>query len=128
MSRARLRITALVGLLGVALGALGAHGHIHDVITTNGGKEHWLTAVHYHQIHAVALLVLALLGRDESGKARFRLSFAAFLVGMLLFSGSLYVLAYTTIKWLGAITPFGGLAFMVGWGALVLGAGKTKSA
>ena len=127
MSPARLRLTALIGLLGVALGALGAHGHIHDVITTNGGKEHWMTAVHYHQVHAVALLVLALLGRDEAGKARFRLSFAAFLVGMLLFSGSLYVLAYTTIKWLGAITPFGGLAFMIGWGALVLGAGQKKT-
>ncbi len=128
MSSLRLRVTASLGLLGIALGALGAHGHIHDVISTNGGKEHWMTAVHYHQLHAVALLLLSLLAVDETGRVRFRLSFIAFIAGMVLFSGSLYVLAYTSIKWLGAVTPFGGVAFMIGWGALALGAVKKNPA
>lgn len=118
-----LRLTALIGLTGILLGALGAHGHIHDVTSTNGYADQWQTGVHYHQIHAVALLVLVLLGgQDGQKRPRFRLSFAAFCMGILLFSGSLYLLAYTSIKTFGAITPFGGLAFMLGWLGLIRGA------
>lgn len=121
----RLRFIALVGLAGVLLGAMGAHGHVHDVISTNGYLPQWQTAVQYHQIHAVALLLLALLGLDPStSKPRFRASFIAFTLGILLFSGSLYVLSYTSIKWLGAITPFGGLSFMIGW--LLLAGAATR--
>jgi uncharacterized membrane protein YgdD (TMEM256/DUF423 family) len=120
MSPSRLRLTATLGLIGIVLGALGAHGHVHDVITTNGYADQWQTAAHYHQIHVVALLLLSLLATDPSGVKRFRLSFIAFTLGILLFSGSLYVLAYTSIKWLGAITPLGGVAFMIGWAALAL--------
>ncbi len=124
MSPSRLRITACIGLIGIMLGALGAHGHIHDVITTNGGLPHWQTAVHYHQVHAAVLLLLSFFAIDANGSPRFRLSFAAFILGILIFSGSLYVLAYTSIKWLGAITPIGGVAFMIGWAALALGSAK----
>jgi uncharacterized membrane protein YgdD (TMEM256/DUF423 family) len=125
-SSTRLRITALLGLAGIILGALGAHGHIHDVISTNGYLDQWQTAAHYHQLHAVALLILSLLSRDASGSSRFLASFVAFIAGILLFSGSLYLLAYTSTKWLGAVTPFGGLAFMIGW--LLLARPPRKSA
>lgn len=124
MSPSHLRFTAVVGLLGILLGALGAHGHVHDVISTNGGLNHWQTAVHYHQIHAVVLLLLSLHAFTADGALRFRLSFLTITAGILLFSGSLYVLAYTSIKWLGAVTPFGGLALMIGWAALAFAAVK----
>ncbi len=124
MSSARLRFTAAIGLLGILLGALGAHGHVHNVISTNGGLNHWQTAVHYHQIHAVVLLLLSLHAFDANGAVRFRFSFMAVTTGILLFSGSLYVLAYTSVKWLGAVTPFGGLALMIGWAALTFAAIK----
>lgn len=118
MSPFRLRLTAVLGLLGIGLGAAGAHGHVHDVISTSGGLGYWEKAAHYHQVHAVALLLLSLSARSEDGRARFRASFAAFILGILLFSGSLYVMAYTGLKWPGAITPLGGVAFMTGWAAL----------
>jgi uncharacterized membrane protein YgdD (TMEM256/DUF423 family) len=122
-----LRLTALLGLTGVLLGALGAHGHIHDVTSTNGYAEQWRTGVQYHQIHALALLALTLAGgRDAQNRPRFRFSFIAFCLGILLFSGSLYLLAYTSVKSFGAITPLGGLAFMLGWLGLVRG-GRTPA-
>lgn len=117
-SPARLRLTAFIGLVSIVLGALGAHGHVHDVISTNGYLAQWQTAAHYHQIHSVALLLLSLLAFDSGHTARFRAAFVAFVIGILLFSGSLYVLAYTSIKWLGAVTPLGGVAFMIGWASL----------
>lgn len=123
----RLRIAATIGFISIILGSLGAHGHIHDVISTNGYLNQWQTAAHYHQLHAVALLILSLLSTDSSGITRFRTTFISFLIGILLFSGSLYVLSYTSTKWLGAITPFGGVAFMIGWIALAFSLPKTQS-
>ncbi len=128
MSPARLRLTAFIGLLGILLGAMGAHGHVHNVLLGNGNTAHWQTAVHYHQIHAVALLALSLLATDAAGVKRFRLSFIAFTAGILIFSGSLYVLAYASIKWLGAVTPIGGVALMIGWASLGLGLAKKQQA
>ena len=126
-SRNRLRFAAAIGFISIVLGSLGAHGHVHDVISTNGYLAQWQTAAHYHQIHAVALLILSLLAVDPSGNTRFRTPFFAFLIGIFLFSGSLYVLAYTSTKWLGAITPFGGVAFMVGWVSLAFSLPKPPS-
>ena len=126
-SRNRLRLAAAIGFISIVLGSLGAHGHVHDVISTNGYLPQWQTAAHYHQIHAVALLILSLLAVDPSGNTRFRIPFFAFLIGISLFSGSLYVLAYTSTKWLGAITPFGGVAFMIGWVSLAFSLPKPSS-
>ena len=117
-SQARLRLTALIGFTSIVLGALGAHGHVHNVISTNGYLAQWQTAAHYHQIHSVALLLISLLAVDAQQSTRFRTTFIAFITGILLFSGSLYLLAYTSTKWLGAVTPFGGIALMIGWAAL----------
>ena len=126
-SRNRLRLAAAIGFISIVLGSLGAHGHVHDVISTNGYLAQWQTAAHYHQIHAVALLILSLLAVDPSGDTRFRIPFFAVLIGIFLFSGSLYVLAYTSTKWLGAITPFGGVAFMIGWVSLAFSLPKPSS-
>lgn len=107
------RVAAVVGFLGVALGAFGAHG-LHDLLAKNGRLDNWETAVHYHLVHAVVLLVIA-----RSAPAH-RLAFALFLAGIVIFSGTLYLLALTNFRWLGAITPLGGLALLGGWLALAL--------
>src|SRR3954451_6338764 len=103
-----LRIAALLGLFAVGLGAFGAHG-LKDVLDRNQTGAIWDKAVLYHFIHVVMLFILAGRAPLQSGP------WFSFLVGILIFSGSLYVLALTNIRWLGAITPLGGLSFMVGW-------------
>ncbi len=76
--------------------------------------ETWKTAAQYHLVHSVALLSVALAG------AEFRRSALCWLAGIVLFSGSLYLLSVTGLKWLGAITPFGGLLLLAGWTTLLL--------
>ncbi|HAM72768.1 MAG TPA: DUF423 domain-containing protein [Verrucomicrobiales bacterium] len=102
--------------LAVALGAFGAHG-LHDLLARNATAHTWETAVLYHFVHSLALLLLAALTpgvRSPRGPA------LCFLAGILLFSGSLYALALTGVKLLGAITPLGGVAFLVGWACVAL--------
>ena len=108
-----------MGFLAVALGASGAHGPVHDKLVAAGELAHWETAVQYHLPHAVVLLLLTLLA---STKPLMVWAWRMFFVGILLFSGSLYVLAYTGITKLGAITPFGGLSFMIGWVLIAMSA------
>jgi uncharacterized membrane protein YgdD (TMEM256/DUF423 family) len=108
----RLRVSALMGFLAIALGASGAHGGVHDKLVATGQLAHWETAVQYHLPHAVMLLVLTLFAGQNG---RLRKAWSLFLAGIFLFSGSLYVLAYTGMKWLGAVTPFGGVSLMLGW-------------
>ena len=108
-------IGLLVGVAGasaVLLGAFGAHG-LRDVLDVRGSGL-WHTAVDYHVWHALALAVAAGLGRGRSG----RFAIAAFATGIVLFSGSLYALALGAPRWMGIVTPFGGLAFIAGWIAL----------
>lgn len=102
-----------MGFLAVALGAFGAHG-LKDVLARNQTAAIWEKAVLYHFIHAVMLFIIA--GRTPLHTG----PWVSFLVGIVIFSGSLYVLAFTNVRWLGAITPFGGLSFLVGWAWLVL--------
>lgn len=109
------RIAVLVGIAGasaVLLGAFGAHA-LRGVLDARG-TELWHTAVNYHVWHALALAVAVGLGR---GRSR-RVAMVAFVVGIMLFSGSLYALALGAPRWVGVITPFGGLAFVAGWLAL----------
>ena len=103
-----IRIAALFGASGVVLGAFGAHG-LKAVLAANQTLEIWHTASLYHLLHAVVLLWAA---------AR-SLAFRLFACGILVFSGSLYLLAVTGRKWLGAITPLGGLLLIAGWLALL---------
>src|SRR5215475_8883531 len=102
------RIAAVFGLLGVILGAFGAHG-LKEVLARNETATIWEKAVFYHLVHAVMLFILGGRVPLPSGP------WLSFLAGIVLFSGSLYLLALTKIHWLGAITPFGGLSFLVGW-------------
>jgi uncharacterized membrane protein YgdD (TMEM256/DUF423 family) len=112
-SSAALRIAALLGFLGVALGAFGAHS-LKDLLARNQTTAVWDKAVLYQLVHAVMLFILA-------GRAPFRAGpWFSFLLGILIFSGSLYLLAITNRRWLGAITPAGGLSFLVGWLWLVI--------
>jgi uncharacterized membrane protein YgdD (TMEM256/DUF423 family) len=102
------RLAALAGFLAVALGALGEH-FLKATLAQHGTLASWKTAALYHLVHAVVLLVLA----QRSAVAR--LPFALFGAGILIFSGSLYLLAVTNVKILGAITPIGGLCLLGGW-------------
>jgi uncharacterized membrane protein YgdD (TMEM256/DUF423 family) len=112
-----IRIAAGLGFLGVALGAFGAHALkarlSPDLLAV------WQTGVLYHLIHALALLALALYARAAgpgAGPVSIAAPAAAFALGIVLFSGSLYALALTGIRPLGAVTPFGGLSFLFAWG------------
>jgi uncharacterized membrane protein YgdD (TMEM256/DUF423 family) len=98
----RLRLSALMGFLAIALGASGAHGGVHDKLVAAGELAHWETAVQYHLPHAVVLLLLTLFA---STRPQMVWAWRLFLAGILLFSGSLYVLAYTGTAWLGRHTP-----------------------
>ncbi len=103
-----LRIAALAGLLAVALGAFGAHG-LKEVLARYQTAGIWEKAVFYQFIHAVMLFILA--GRQPLPIG----PWWCFLIGIVIFSGSLYLLAVTNLKWLGAITPIGGISFIAGW-------------
>lgn len=115
----RLRVSALLGFLAISLGASGAHGPVHEKLKAAGELEHWETAVQYHLAHAIVLLLLTLFA---SSKPAMLWAWRMILAGVLLFSGSLYLLAYTGTKWLGAITPLGGLSLMAGWTLIALSA------
>jgi|SRR5688572_15471525 len=120
MSRWFLALCALNGFLAVAFGAFGAHGLKSRLSAVADGAERldwWRTAATYHLAHALALGLVALLVARSAGAALSVAGFS-FLVGMLLFSGSLYTMGLTGVRTLGAVTPFGGLAFLVGWAAL----------
>src|SRR5712691_9094849 len=107
------RIAAALCFLAVALGAFGAHA-LRSTIESHGMTEVWNKAVLYHFVHAIALLVLALYGTTNRG------AWWLLCAGVFLFSGSLYVMALTNLRWLGAITPLGGVCFLLGWAWLVI--------
>ena len=107
------RIAAGLCFLAVALGAFGAHA-LKAKLESYGLTQVWNTAVLYHFIHAIALFALGLSGATN------RVATWLFLIGICIFSGSLYLMALTNVRWLGAITPFGGLCFLAGWAWLVI--------
>ena len=113
MSILLFRIAAILCFLAVALGAFGAHA-LRSMLEGHGMLDVWNKAVLYHFIHGIALLVLALFGTANRGA--WWLLFA----GIFLFSGSLYVMALTNLRWLGAITPLGGICFLGGWAWLII--------
>ena len=111
------RIAAALCFLAVALGAFGAHW-LKPTLEANNLVDVWNKAVLYHLIHAIALFVLAMVGSTNRGA--WWLLFA----GIIVFSGSLYAMGLTNLRWLGAITPLGGLSFLAGWAWLVISPGK----
>ncbi|NOU69554.1 DUF423 domain-containing protein [Paenibacillus sp. LMG 31461] len=121
MMKLFLILGSLNAFLSVALGAFGAHilkAKIPDKIDV------FQTGVHYHMIHAIALLVIALLSDKLGNTSLVNASGWAIFIGIILFSGSLYGLSLTGIKALGPITPLGGLSFLVGWTLLAIAAFK----
>ena len=118
-ARGVLTVGAVLMLAAVALGAFGAHA-----LRTKMAPEMtdvWRTAVQYHAWHALALLAVGLALRQRPSPS-FAVAGWLFVAGIALFSGSLYALALTGVRALGAITPFGGLAFLAGWASLALAA------
>jgi uncharacterized membrane protein YgdD (TMEM256/DUF423 family) len=119
MDRTFMFVGALMGFVGVALGAFGAHG-----LKGRLSPEMlavFETGVRYQMYHAVALLATAALMTRTEGRAALVAGWS-FTAGIFIFSGSLYALSLTSITMLGAITPIGGVAFLVGWIALAVSA------
>ena len=115
-SRKVIKIAALSGALSVLIGAFGAHG-LEDLLFANGRVDTFETAVKYQFYHSLAMLLIGILMQTNQVKY---LTWAAnlFVFGIVVFSGSLYVLSLTNFTLLGAITPIGGLFFVFGWLAL----------
>ena len=121
MIRIFIAIAAILGGLSVAAGAFASHALKEKL--AERALEIFETGARYQMYHALALLLVALLlTRAEASPTPLIASGWAFVVGVALFSGSLYALSLSGIKWLGAITPLGGVAFMVGWGCLAIAA------
>jgi len=114
---------SISGFLSVALGAFGAHS-LKDILDEYG-RSIYEKAVLYQMFHTMALFAVGLL-QHFNKKTSFSIAGWGFFVGIILFSGSLYLLAATSIKWLGAITPMGGIAFLFGWFWLVVSIFKTR--
>ena len=110
------RIGAALGFFGVALGAFGAHALKERLGAAGLATYH--TGVEYHLVHGLAILLVAALSDRIVEEKRAILISRLFAVGIILFSGSLYALAITGTRWLGAITPLGGVCFLTGWALL----------
>jgi uncharacterized membrane protein YgdD (TMEM256/DUF423 family) len=115
MDRTFLGLGSALALLAVALGAFGAHGLRGRIAPEM--LEVFETGVRYHMYHALALLAVAWACGRWPAAAPTTAGWL-FVIGIAVFSGSLYLLALTGLRWLGAITPLGGLAFLLGWAAL----------
>ena len=119
---------AVLGALGVALGAFGAHALADkipawypDAAQQQRRLEDWETAVRYQMYHALALLAVGWLAARSPGLAA-NLAGGAFVLGVLVFSGCLYLLVLTDVRILGAVVPIGGVSLIVGWVALAIAA------
>jgi uncharacterized membrane protein YgdD (TMEM256/DUF423 family) len=115
MSKTILMTASILLAMAVAIGAFGAHGlksHLSEAML-----QTYKTGVEYHFYHALGLLLIGVLTISFPSEL-LKWSAIFLMVGIVLFSGSLYVLAVTGIKWFGAITPLGGLSFIAGWGLL----------
>ena len=121
--RRTLLAAGLFGATGVALGAFGAHA-LETFLTEHNTAHVWDTAVRYQLVHAAALLGAAAWQRSATGAAASRVGWAArcWSAGIVLFSGSLYGIAAGGPRWLGPITPLGGVALIAGWGCLIAAA------
>ena len=125
MTRFFLAIASALGGISVILGAFASHS-LKDKLSERA-LEIWETGTKYQMYHALALILVALLlNRLSTESTALIVAGYAFIVGTLLFSGSLYALSLSGIKWLGAITPLGGVAFIIGWSCLTLAAWQFK--
>ncbi len=121
MAKIFLLIGSIVMALSVAIGAFGAHGL--EPKLTEKMMKNYQTGVHYHMVHGIGLLIVGIIALKLTSTSLHAAGWS-FLIGIILFSGSLYAMALTGITKLGAITPIGGLAFIIGW--VLLGTAVTK--
>lgn len=119
MQKIFLSIAGILGLISVAIGAFGAHG-LKKVLEHNGRLANFETAVKYQFYHVFALIAVALL-MDKYNEKMMIYAGYSFIGGILIFSGSLYILSLTNITKWGAVTPIGGLLFIVGWTLMIFG-------
>lgn len=126
MERTFLLLSSIHGFLAVALGAFGAHGLRAFLAALDDGPQRqawWQTAAQYHLVHALALgLTAYVASRTDHGAVL--IAGIGFAAGATIFSGSLYVMTLTGTRWLGAITPIGGLLLLLGWASLGIAALK----
>lgn len=122
MQKIILLIASALGAVAVMLGAFGAHS-FKSILQANGTLETFNTAVKYHFFHTLAMILVALL-MDKYASKLLEYSAISMLAGIVLFSGSLYILALSGVTKWGAVAPFGGLAFIVGWIMLFAGVYK----
>jgi len=111
------KIASFLMFIGVALGAFGSHA-LRDKLTEYQ-QEIYRTGIVYHLVHALGLFVVAWLS-THTITPKLTLAGIFFTIGIILFSGSLYLLAITGQKWLGPVTPIGGLSFLIGWALIFL--------
>ena len=111
-----IQMAAISGFLAVAFGAFGAHG-LKDKLSSDMLAV-YRTAVEYQFYHTMALLLVGILIQQAGKTTALTISANAFIFGIAVFSGSLYILSISGVRWLGAITPIGGVAFLIGWLAL----------
>ncbi|WP_206046894.1 DUF423 domain-containing protein [Mangrovimicrobium sediminis] len=116
MAKLFITLASLSGMFAVIVGAFGAHG-LRDRLDPYY-MAIYQTGVQYHFYHALALLAVGIIALHQPQTALLKSAGWLFLLGTVIFSGSLYLLAMTGVKWLGAVTPLGGLAFIAGWGCL----------
>ncbi|GGA52475.1 DUF423 domain-containing protein [Paenibacillus physcomitrellae] len=126
MSRKYAAIGAVLGLLAVAIGAFGAHA-LKEVLDEEA-RQVYETGVQYQMYHALALILVAILAHIWGESASLRWAARLFLIGIILFSGSLYVLSISGVKVLGAVTPLGGVAFIAAWILIVVSVLRTRQA
>ena len=119
MNKHLTRIAAVFGFFGILFGVFGAH-LLRSSLERLGTVQIWQTAVRYHLLHAVLLLVLS------GWRPIPRFAYFLILIGVAIFSGSLYAMALTNFKWFGAITPIGGVGMLCGWLALALARGNGR--
>jgi uncharacterized membrane protein YgdD (TMEM256/DUF423 family) len=132
-----LRVGAVWGFLAISMGAFGAHG-LEERFTSLGErpgslpaerlKANFNTAAQYHVYCALAIVAVGIMAQSGRGGTALQTAGWLFLLGSLIFSGSLYVLAATGLRWLGAITPIGGIAMIAAWVALAVAAGSFQGA
>jgi uncharacterized membrane protein YgdD (TMEM256/DUF423 family) len=125
MAKLFITLASISGMLAVILGAFGAHALKGRLDEYALGVFH--TAVQYHFYHSFALLAVGILALSQPQTALLKSGGWLFLLGILVFSGSLYLLSITGVRWLGAVTPLGGLAFIAGWACLAATGWKALS-
>lgn len=120
-----IKLAAVLGALAVVIGAFGAHG-LEPLLTKYNRLDTFETAVKYHFYHTFAIFLVGVVIAFGKDHKLLKYSAWSFMAGIIVFSGSLYILSLTNVTWLGAVTPLGGLAFIGGWILLFVGIGKNS--